>query len=209
MAAVLMSAGLFAGPSIGFANTISIYDAAATATLLGKVDSDTGSTDTFLGFLGVNGTGNLPNCPSGGCSTSTSLAYAVDGTPAAQTPWELNRLNILAGTSLTTAVQGFDWVTETTGTLTGYLKFTIDTEYFSLKIGNLAAYFRNDTGVPLVLWYLAESGAGAGLSHYTEYGPLLPGGIDPAPVPLPAGVLLFLTGLAGLGAAKRIRSKAV
>jgi hypothetical protein len=48
--------------------------------------------------------------------------------------------------------------------------------------------------------YVAGAGPGAGLSHLTWYD-------TPVPVPLPAGLLLFLTGLAGVGFLGRYKAK--
>lgn len=90
------------------------------------------------------------------------------------------------------------------------LAFTIDGDYFLIKLGNKGglpyAVLQNLSGGPLDLWFAATRGTGSGLSHYISY-------TDPAPPPTPVsvpepGVLgMFGAGLliAGVGYGMRRR----
>ena len=73
-------------------------------------------------------------------------------------------------------------------------QFTTNAQWFTLTLGReprvalFRSYWQGN-----VITYTGESGTGAGLSHYVEYGV--------APIPLPAAGWLLLTALGGLGAA--------
>ena len=69
--------------------------------------------------------------------------------------------------------------------------FSVAGGYFSIKLGEDTAFFKNETGASLDLTY-TQTGTGAGLSHVTQYNA----------VPLPAAAWLFgsaVLGMAGIG----------
>lgn len=79
--------------------------------------------------------------------------------------------------------------------------FSTDALFILLKIGREPAttLVRNDSGGLLEINWMAVSGTGGGLSHFTEFGV--------APIPLPAAGFLLIGALGGLGFAARRRRR--
>lgn len=89
----------------------------------------------------------------------------------------------------------------------GSMNFSSSALYIVLKIGGGGKSPINDlmlirnTSSGLIAFSWDASGTSAGLSHYTEFG-------QTAVIPLPAGGLLLITALGGLGIMARRRRKA-
>ena len=169
-----------------FASTLTIGGGVASVSCSPSCAGIIGGGVTSAPSLGV--TGGTAGSLSG---TSASL---YDFTPSDAVN-EAKALNILAGTNFTSGVQ-----TDMGGASSA--TFSTAASWIALKIGN-SHFFLNNTAGPVTLFiaYLKASGragAGAGLSHITEFG---------NEVPIPGALWLMGAGLAGLGAAGR-RKKA-
>ena len=109
-------------------------------------------------------------------------------------------LNSIAGTTFTTGLR----TNLGTGVLAGQsdesATFFTTALWVALKLGNNYAFIRNDSPGTLRLEWDKTGSGGFGLSNITEFGT--------AVIPLPAGGLLLLTALGGLGIAARRRRKA-
>ena len=174
-----MSAGLAS------ANTISIFDG---AVLKGSVSSGTLNID-LLGYL----PGETPYVPPGVTSQTFAQLFDVNPSPGTIEPF----FDALAGLDVGASTQV---PCVPAGSCNTNFAFNASTTYFSLKLGNLTAFFQNTTGFALALTF-NQLGTAAGLSHITLFGDTLP---TPA-IPLPGGILLLLSALGGLGFLTRFR----
>ncbi|MBZ0259493.1 MAG: VPLPA-CTERM sorting domain-containing protein [Hyphomicrobiales bacterium] len=170
--------GMLIGSIVANANTINIMDG---VTIRGTADS-AGAND-LLGYIGVATT-----------SSTTANLYSVSPSDPAN---EGNFFDALAGFDVGTGVQ------VAAGGCSVDCAISATTMYFSLKLGNLTAFFVNTTGFVLALTY-DQVGTAGGLSHITLYGNSLPFNNTPE-VPLPAGILLLISALGGLGFLSRFR----
>lgn len=169
-----------------FASTLTIGGGVATVSCTPSCNGIIGGSVTSSPSLGVTGG------TAGSLSGTAASLYDFSPSDAAN---EAKALNILAGTNFTSGVQ-----TDMGGVASA--TFSTVASWISLKIGN-SHFFLNNTAGPVTLFitYLqaaGKAGAGAGLSHITEFG---------NEVPIPGAIWLMGAGLAGLGAAGR-RKKA-
>lgn len=166
---------------------------ASTLTIGGGVAS-VSCTPSCAGIIGGSVTSSPSLGVTGGTagSTSGSSADLYDFAPS-DAANEAKALNILAGTNFTSGVQ-----TDMEGVSTA--TFSTVASWIALKIGNSHFFLQNTAGpVTLFIIYLQSSGrtgAGAGLSHITEFG---------NEIPVPGALWLMGAGLAGLSFANRRR----
>lgn len=175
------AAALFALSAPAFANTISIGGGVATVTCTPTCAGITGGSISSSSQGTATGT-------AGFLSTSIADLYTFNPSDPAT---EAAALNVLAGTNFTTGVQ-----TDAGGVSS--LTFSTVASWISLKLGNTTIFLSNiGAPVTLVIDFLkasGQTGAGAGFSHYTEFGNA---------VPIPGALWLMGAGIAGLGFAKR------
>ncbi|MGE0408453.1 MAG: VPLPA-CTERM sorting domain-containing protein [Amphiplicatus sp.] len=156
------------------ANVITVAGGIGTITCTSSCEAYTGA--------------GSPGEPTGPGTLSSTTASVYPGNPSNEAS-EATRLSTLSGLTFTSADAD-----RTLGN-GGSMSFQTLAEYFLLKLGNVAVYLKNTSGGLLTVDYAATAGAGAGLSHYTEF----------SEVPLPAAGWLMLAGLAGLGFSTRRR----
>lgn len=165
-----------------FASTLTIGGGVASVSCTPSCAGIIGGSVTYSPSLGVTG--------GTAGSTSGSAADLYDFVPS-DAANEAKALNVLAGTNFTSGVQ-----TDMGGVSTA--TFSTVASWIALKIGNSHFFLQNTAGpVTLFITYLQSSGragAGAGLSHITEFG---------NEVPVPGAIWLMGAGLAGLGFANR------
>lgn len=166
------------------AGSMTLGAGAASANVL-TVTGGLGTVTCTTSCEGFTGAGS-PGEPTGLGTLSDTAADPYEGQPASESD-EVSRLNILAGTSFTSAD-----ATRTDGSGGDDMISTL-AEYIVLKIGNQALFIKNTSGGLLEIAWDAFAGAGAGLSHYTEFGE----------IPIPGAVWLMGAGLAGIGFASR------
>lgn len=169
-----------------FASTLTIGGGVASVSCSPSCAGITGGSVTSAASLGVTGG------TAGSLSATSASLYDFSPTDPVN---EAKALNILAGTNFTSGVQ-----TDMGGASSA--TFSTVASWISLKIGNSHFFLKNTAGpVTLFITYLksgGRAGAGAGLSHITEFG---------NEVPIPGALWLMGAGLAGLGSAGR-RKKA-
>ena len=153
--------------------------------------------ETLLSGLlsGVNNS-NVPNV-----STATGFS-ALTG----DLFWLANN-SLASETGFVNAVVDPDFATgtKTDGGGAENITFTSSAEYVLIKIGadpNIAL-IHNTSGQEQTYTYSGLRGEGAGLSHYTTFGPS-----SEVPVPEPGSVALLGLGLVGLAAVRRRRDPA-
>lgn len=169
---VLAVAALLAGfciPGTSQANTISIVEE------LTGVSDENGSLLATLSstgsFVGLNGGGTT--------SATTVIAFDVSPSDPASEAAFLDTLLVPPGT----------FTTGTQTSLTGSpISFTLNSAFFSVKLGEDTAFFKDLSGT-LALTF-TQIGEGAGLSHFTTFGPA----VNPVPVP---GAFLLLGSVLG------------
>jgi len=179
-ATAIGAAGLTAMFSAASANTVSIADG------LGTIDCSTSCEAFTLGALAL---GAEPT--AAGLLTSTDAWY-YDGTPSNEAH-EADRLSILIS-GATGVFSGTDGTQ--IGGSGGSDMFSTLAEYIVMKIGNVSVFVKNTSGGMLTIDYTSTSGAGSGLSHYTEFGGV-------SDVPVPGAIWLMIAGIAGLTGASR------
>ena len=179
--------GMLMSSSLASANTINIVDG---AVLQGTLTSGAAPI-VFLGYL----PGEPSYVPPGVTSQTSAQLFTVH--PSNETE-EANFFDALAGLDVGVGLQ------VPGGGCGVNCAVSAATTYFSLKLGNSYAFFKNTTGFILALTYNEVPGKGAGLSHVTLFGNRLPVANTPA-VPLPGGILLLLSALGGLGFLARSR----
>lgn len=169
-----------------FANSLTIGGGVASVSCSPSCAGIVGGSITFSPSLGVTGG------TAGSLSNTAADLYGFSPSNAAE---EAKALNVLAGTNFSTGTQ------TDTGSASSF-SFSTVASWIALKIGNQHFFLQNTAGpVTLFINYLKASGpagAGGGLSHYTEFGNV---------VPVPGAIWLMGAGLAGLGFAQR-RKKA-
>lgn len=175
------AAALLAMAAPAFANTLLIGGGVASVTCTPSCNGIIG------GSIASSSQGTATGTAGSTSSTSADIYTFNPSDPAT----EAAALNVLAGTNFTTGVQ-----TDAGGVNT--LTFNTVASWISLKIGNSTFFLQNTSSpVTLVITYLkaaGQAGAGAGFSHYTEFG---------NPVPIPGAPWLMGAGIAGLGFANR------
>lgn len=198
----------FLGSKMSIFRTVGIAAAAfvcmaaqsASASVLsigGGVASVT-CTPSCAGIIG----GSVVSSPSLGVTGGT--AGALSGTSAGLYDFsptdpanEAKALNVLAGTNFSTGVQ-----TDMGGVSS--VTFSTIAQWIGLKIGNSHFFLQNNSGpITLLITYLKSDGrigAGAGLSHITEFGS--------SEVPAPGAIWLMGAGIAGMGFASRKKKPA-
>lgn len=169
---------------------------ASTLTIGGGVASVT-CTPSCAGIVG----GSVTSAPSQGItggtfgSLSGASASLYDFKPSNPAN-EAAALNVLAGTNFASGVQ-----TDMGGA--NSITFSTVAQWISLKIGKSHFFLQNTAGpVALFISYRKASGragAGAGLSHITEFA---------SEVPAPGALWLMGAGLAGLGFSVRRTKRA-
>jgi hypothetical protein len=172
--------------------------ASASVLSIGGGVASVSCTPSCAGIIG----GSITSSPSlgvtggtaGALSGSAASLYDFNPTDPAN---EAKALNVLAGTSFTTGVQ-----TDMGGVSS--VTFSTLAQWIGLKIGNSHFFLQNTSGpITLLITYLKAEGrygAGAGLSHITEFGS--------NEVPIPGAVWLMSAGVAGLGFSSRKKKPA-
>jgi hypothetical protein len=179
-----ITCGLLMSACLANANTINIYNG---SDLVGTLSSGT-TNDDILGYTAAG-------------VTSTTEAQLFEVIPS-DPPDEEAAFDIMAGIDVGTAIQvpGFGCEDD--------CAVSAATTYFKLKLGKLSAFFQNTTGFILALTY-EQVGTAGGLSHTTLFGEFLDPPQSTGEVPLPAGIVLLISALGGLGVLRRFRKVGV
>lgn len=177
---VAASAALFVQPAL--ANVITINGGAGTVTCTPNCQAYTGA--------------GTPGAPTGLGVLSNSAADEYVGVPSNAVN-EAARLNTIAGTFFTgtgAAFNGQQFAGSGGSGANPDDTFMTLALYIVMKIGNDDIFIKNTSGGQLQIQYDSFAGQGSGLSHYSEFGDV---------VPLPGALWLMGAGLAGLGFASR------
>lgn len=179
------AAALFSITAAASANTITVGLGLGSLTCNGAT---AGQCQAFIG-AGANGAPTID--PTGLGTLSSTSAGVYDGTPSGENA-EAARLSTLTGLAFTGA-SGLRSVSNPPTT------FATVREWLVMKLGNDSIFIRNTSGGALTIAYASTPGAGSGLSHYTEFGGV---------VPLPAAAWMMLAGIGGLAAARGRKKQA-
>lgn len=197
MAAATAFAGMAMAPAM--ANTITFVEGGTTNVAQIDCNDDDDMTVDCLGIVGGSLT-VVMNAVTGGTmgmldasAPFTAEVYDIGNNNESN---EAAALNALAGTSFT----GAD-ATRTDAGGVGMLNFSTMAEWIVIATGAGQIFIHNETGgaMALNIDFSQFAGTGGGLSHYTEFGTV---------VPVPGALWLMGAGLAGLGFASRKKRKA-
>lgn len=163
------------------ANTLTFYNDAATQ------DTERFTLECSLGCLGWDGTGF--SAPDGDLFSLANNSEAL----------EILTVNALTGGSFVSLIK-----TDMGGS--DFASFTSSAMYLLIKIGRSPdVTVILNTFVDNVFTF-TQTGKGAGFSHVSEFGENID--ISPDPIPLPGGIVLLLSALAGLAGLARMRKTA-
>ncbi len=180
------AAALMALATPAFASTLTIGGGVASVTCTPSCAGIVGGSVTYTPSLGVTGG------TAGSLSGAAASLYDFTPSNAAN---EAAALNVLAGTNFSSGVQ-----TDMGGASS--VTFSTVAQWIGLKIGNSHFFLQNTAGpVTLFISYLKASGragAGAGLSHITEFA---------NEVPVPGALWLMAAGVAGIGFSARRKKR--
>ena len=185
--------GMLMNSSLASANTINIVDG---AVINGTLTSGAAPV-VFLGYL----PGETPYVAPGVTDLASAQLFTFHPSNPSN---EEDFFDALAGVSVGAATQVL--CVGVNPACQHNVAVSAATTYFSLKLGDSYAFFKNTTGFILALIYNQVDGVGGGLSHVTLYGNRLPFNNAPT-VPLPAAFPLLLGALGGLTWLSRSRKR--
>ncbi|MEZ5920138.1 MAG: hypothetical protein R3C60_02180 [Parvularculaceae bacterium] len=155
------------------ANVITIGGTAATITCMPDCQAIVGGSITDQNGPGLTGT-------PGSLSSMAANLYSFSPSNDVE---EALALNALGGTNFSSGAQ------TNTGSANNF-SFSSAATWVALKIGNLHFVVFNPTSGSISYSYAKNGAKAGGLSHYTEFGQV---------VPVPASIWLMVSALAGLG----------
>ena len=189
-AAAAVAAVLSFGATTAEAVTITVQSGGVDTAISINCDADCNGVVSDFAPAVTSGDGQLHN----------SIADLFDLGSGSSESHEVGAINTLFGTSYTVAD------THKTGFEPSVNSYSFDSsaEFIAFKIGGGTLdgkhfFIKLLLPVPVTVAFLNNGQTSGGLSHLTQIGNTV--------VPLPAGLVLFLTGLAGIGALGRIKSK--